>query len=300
MMVWWQYQQERFPLIVNSLLIFMFSLSAVCYSSLLRSSGSWPSFIVTVTVFISCFLIFLELRIADEFKDYAEDLKYRPYRPVPRGLVTLKALGNLALISMSLQLMLAFYIEPKLILILLMVWAYWGLMWREFFIPLWLKNHPIIYLLSHMLIMPLIHFYASAFDWLILGFQMPSGLFWFFALSFVNGIIVEIGRKLRLSHHEETGVDTYSSRYGIKKASRVWLVMIVVSALLAYQVISMIEIGFWVNSILLIGLFIAYWLVRRFQAQELKSDKAIEWFSGIWIIIVYFLVGLFPLLRRLF
>jgi 4-hydroxybenzoate polyprenyltransferase len=300
MKAWWQYQKERFPLITNSLLIFVFSLSAVCYSSLLRSSESWPSFIVTVIVFISCLLIFLELRIADEFKDYAEDLMHRPYRPVPRGLVTLKALGNLALISMVLQLVLAFFVEPKLIFILLVVWIYWGLMWREFFVSIWLKNHPIIYLFSHMLIMPFIHFYASAFDWLVKGAQMPAGLIWFFTLSFFNGIIVEIGRKLRLRQHEEKGVDTYSSRYGIQKASRVWFATMVVSALLAYKVISIVDTGFWSSGVLLIGLLIGYWLVRRFQAQKLKSDKAIEGFSGLWILTIYVLVGFFPLLRRLF
>lgn len=30
------------------------------------------------------------VRIVDEFKDYEEDCEYRPYRPVPRGLITLK------------------------------------------------------------------------------------------------------------------------------------------------------------------------------------------------------------------
>ena len=38
---------------------------------------------------VTSFLSFLQLRIADEFKDFDEDSRYRPYRPVPRGLVTL-------------------------------------------------------------------------------------------------------------------------------------------------------------------------------------------------------------------
>ena len=38
-------------------------------------------------------VFFLQLRIADEFKDFAEDSRFRPYRPVPRGLVTLTELG---------------------------------------------------------------------------------------------------------------------------------------------------------------------------------------------------------------
>src|SRR5207247_10262010 len=35
--------------------------------------------------FVTCLLFFLQLRIADEFKDFEEDSKYRPYRAVPRG-----------------------------------------------------------------------------------------------------------------------------------------------------------------------------------------------------------------------
>ena len=43
-------------------------------------------------MFIVTFLQFLMVRIVDEFKDYEEDCKYRPYRPVPRGLIKLKEL----------------------------------------------------------------------------------------------------------------------------------------------------------------------------------------------------------------
>ena len=35
----------------------------------------------------------LQLRLADEFKDFEEDSRYRPYRPVPRGLVSLRDLA---------------------------------------------------------------------------------------------------------------------------------------------------------------------------------------------------------------
>ena len=37
-----------------------------------------------------------------------------------------------------------------------MVWIYMGLMGREFFVSRWLKAHPLIYMLSHM-VLSLIH-----------------------------------------------------------------------------------------------------------------------------------------------
>ena len=58
-----------------------------------RGEDSWPEWRGLVVAFVTCFLFFLQLRIADEFKDFEEDTRYRPYRPVPRGLVTLRELG---------------------------------------------------------------------------------------------------------------------------------------------------------------------------------------------------------------
>jgi 4-hydroxybenzoate polyprenyltransferase len=36
---------------------------------------------------------------------------------------------------------------------------------------------------------------------------MPAGLFWFLAASFCNGVVIEIGRKIRAPAQEEEGVD---------------------------------------------------------------------------------------------
>ena len=57
--------------------------------------------------FVSCLLFFAQLRIADEFKDIDEDTRYRPYRPVPRGLVRLAELRNVFIGAAVIQLLLA-------------------------------------------------------------------------------------------------------------------------------------------------------------------------------------------------
>ena len=44
------------------------------------------------------FGLFFLLRLFDEFKDAEDDAKYRPYRAVPRGLVTFGELRGLILI----------------------------------------------------------------------------------------------------------------------------------------------------------------------------------------------------------
>ncbi|MDH5553526.1 MAG: hypothetical protein OEX82_09395, partial [Nitrosomonas sp.] len=93
---WWIYQQERFPLLAHGPLVAAFSFSAVCFSSLLRDEVSMPGLLPTMVAFITALLLFLQLRIADEFKDYEEDCRYRSYRPVPRGLISLRELGWVA------------------------------------------------------------------------------------------------------------------------------------------------------------------------------------------------------------
>ena len=81
---WAVYQRERFPLAAHAPLVAAFSASAVCFSSLLRGPGGVPRPAPFVVAFVTSLLFFLQLRIADEFKDFAEDSRFRPYRPVPR------------------------------------------------------------------------------------------------------------------------------------------------------------------------------------------------------------------------
>jgi hypothetical protein len=44
----------------------------------------------------------------------------------------------------------------------------------------------------------------------------------FLALSFVNGCVLEIGRKLWAPENEIAGVDTYSGLWGPRRAAAIW------------------------------------------------------------------------------
>ena len=77
---WWVYQRERFPILANGTLIMAFSSSAVCFSSLLREEQGLPHWSAFAAAFITSFIFFLQLRIADEFKDSEEDEKFQPYQ----------------------------------------------------------------------------------------------------------------------------------------------------------------------------------------------------------------------------
>src|SRR5215471_7299427 len=109
---WWTYQRERFPVFAHAPLIAAFSLSAVSYSALIRAAHQPPRWQSCLVAFLSSFLFFLQLRLADEFKDFEEDSAYRPYRPVPRGLVSLRDLKRVWAGCIAMQLVLAFWLAP--------------------------------------------------------------------------------------------------------------------------------------------------------------------------------------------
>ena len=293
------YQRERFPVLAHGPLIAAFSASAMCFSALLRGSGHFPSWPLLLSGFASSFIFFAQLRIADEFKDYADDLAYRPYRPVQRGLVSLRELGVIGVAGALLQLAIALLIDPALCLILAGVWAYFGLMTKEFFVSRWLKAHPVIYLLSHMFIMPLIDFYVTAFDWLVARVPPPAGLFWFLAVSFVNGIVIEVGRKIRASEDEERGVETYTVLWGRRAAPLVWLGAVLATGGLG--VAAAAQIHFTLPGELLLGALAAAaaWSALTFLRRPTHAaSKAIELMSGVWTLGMYLSLGVIPMAVR--
>jgi 4-hydroxybenzoate polyprenyltransferase len=300
---WWTYQRERFPLFGHGPLVAAFSFCAVAYSSVLRGAGDLPSLATWSVAFLTSLAFFMQLRIADEFKDFEEDSRYRPYRPVPRGLVTLQELGTVGLILAALQLLLALWFYPPLIAILLLSWGYLALMSREFFVREWLKARPITYMWTHMLIMPLVDLYATACDWLVAesgrDYAVPHGLFWFLIVSFFNGIVIEIGRKIRSPQDEEEGVETYSVLWGRRRAVGVWLIALLVNATSAAVAAWQIDFLWPVVAVLLILLAAAAIFAWRFLAAlEPGGGRRIEQMAGVWTLCMYLSLGAGPLLWK--
>jgi 4-hydroxybenzoate polyprenyltransferase len=237
----WIYQQERFPLFKHGLLIAIFSGATVGYGASLTATT--PSLASALVAFVSTFGFFWQMRVADEFKDLADDAQYRPYRPVPRGLVSLRELAMLGLLSAGLQALLAVWLFPSLLGLLVGVWAYFGLMGQEFFVRHWLKAHPVAYVLSHMVIVPLIGGYAIATQTLpTAGTAFPAGTLPFLLACFCNGLVIELGRKTRLPPGEEPGVETYSALWGLPMALRLWLGAVLLTTLFALLAAAQIQV----------------------------------------------------------
>ncbi|MDX1401465.1 MAG: UbiA family prenyltransferase [Kiloniellales bacterium] len=295
----WVYQGERFPLLKNGSLIAAFASSAVCLSSLLRDDERFPGPASLFTAFFILLGFFALLRIADEFKDRDTDAKYRPERAVPRGLVTLGELAILGGLIGILQLALTVLFHPPLVVLLFLVWAYMGLMTVEFFAAEWLRASPFAYMTSHMAIMPLIDFFATATDWLPAKGWPPHGLVWFLVLSFFNGLGIEIGRKTWAPSMEREGVESYSSHWGIAKALLFWLGALAFSLGLAIFVASQIDFVLLPAVVLLVMGGLAVILAVRFAMDPDEAGaRKIDVLSGLWVFSTYLLLGLLPMVGR--
>lgn len=296
---WWIYQRERFPLLGHGPLIAAFSFSALSFSMLLRDRMTLPDAQPVIVAFVTALLFFLQLRIADEFKDFEEDHRYRPYRAVPRGLVTLRELGVLGILAAVVQLSLALWLRPSLVLLLTVAWAYLFLMSKEFFAPVWLKAHPILYMISHMVIIPLVDLYATACDWWVANAGVPRGLIWFLVVSYFNGLVIEIGRKIRGPKEEETGVNTYSALWGRCNAVLAWVGSLTATAAFAFVAAWQIDFFVPVSGLLVVLLTGAGIIAARFLRQpDAKRAEMIETASGLWTILMYLSLGAVPLLVR--
>lgn len=288
---------ERFPIHQNGLLIFVFTFSAASYSKICRGYSNFIPLKYFITGAITAVLFFLLLRIADEFKDFEEDNRFRPYRAVPRGLVSLKELGMVAWCLILFIIILNSIMMPVMLIPVFMVLLYLGLMTKEFFIPSWLKRHPFVYMLSHMFIMPVIDFYTTGLDWIIAQEQPPNALYLFLIISFSNGIVLEMGRKIRAKEAEEYGVETYSALIGETKATIVWICVIIVTLIIAIAASTISGNARFGVPLLLIFASAAMFFGINFLIKRIQSKaKLLEVASGLWTIGMYLILGATPAL----
>ena len=325
------YLNERFPLGKNSFFVLIFTLSGYIYTGLLynskiitpilskevnRVSLLWDKEIDKVPMtwykllplFIIIFMFFFQLRITDEFKDYEEDLKYRSYRPVQRGIISLKTLGKTGIVTVIIQIMLAHVIDPEIIYFMIFVWIYMFLMAKEFFIKKWLTKRILIYALSHVVIMVFITLVIveatqyivpkNIFDVFILQryrHNIDFALIPLFALNYLNGIVLEIGRKTRRADEEEHGVQTYSKLWGRKKAVVVLSLLFVIEYFLVILGLAHTyeKYFFFGGLTLLVILIVSIYFMIKFLKKNL-SGKIVETVSGLWIIFSSVSLGLLP------
>jgi 4-hydroxybenzoate polyprenyltransferase len=290
---WAEYCRERFPLARHGIVIaaFVFATLAVARAGADRAGppSPWPFAIG----FALALLAFLELRILDEFKDAKDDARYRPYRPVPRGLVSLRELRAVGAAAVAFQLALAALAGRAAFIALLIALAWMALMGREFFISGWLRARPLAYVASHTVVVPLIALVVAACSG-----PAPDvvALAPFLALAYASSMVFEFGRKIRAPNDEQLGVETYSALWGPRIAASVWWMTLAVSALLAIAAVPAAEDPRPQAALSALATAVAAALALYFAASPTKhASKWIEALSGLWLVGAYAALGIVAL-----
>lgn len=292
----WLYQADRFPIFKTALLLAVFSAASISVSAHL-AGRSLPSAATLVSVWLVTLILFFQMRACDEWKDLEDDRKFRPERPIPSGLVTLRLIVSIALLGGLAAIGLTANIAASLLIPLALVWLWLGLMTLEFFVPHWLKARPFLYLISHMMIMPLIDLFITAAEWLPHGNLPRPGLWLFLCLSFVNGCVLEIGRKVWAPQSEREGVETYSRLWGHRRAAWIWAGLCVLAWLLLAGVGMMVDAPIAVAAPGLLAVGAVFWIATKFvTAPTASNEKAIDTAAGLWVFVCYCLAGFAPLI----
>ena len=220
----WVFQRERLPL--YGVLGMAFITCGVIYNF----ANSPLSNYVAAAAILAFYLV--QIRTADEKKDFEHDKKYHPNRPVQRGIVTLKELAVVNKIAIASQLLLYIsFLDMRIFLLGLLSQGYAFLTKKEFFVREWIRQHFYIYYITHYMQLVIL-FYA------LTQIIQPAHVSpWMIVLLFMSGIITtEIGRKM-YSIEEDTSDDTYSAQLGHKGSAVAISIMATVMAVLAFYLL---------------------------------------------------------------
>ena len=191
--------------------------------------------------------------------------------------------------------MLAHVIDPEIIYFIIFVWIYMFLVAKEFFIKKWLTKRILIYALSHVVIMVFITLVIveatqyivpkNIFDVFILQryrHNIDFALIPLFTLNYLNGIVLEIGRKMRRADEEEHGVQTYNKLWGRKKAVVVLSLLFVIEYFLVIlELAHTYEKYFFFGRLtLLVILIVSIYFMIKFLKKDL-SGKIVETVSEL-------------------
>ena len=295
---WYTYQKERFPVIKYGIYIFAIVFATFFYNVYIGpavqifihkvtfNNAVNPylfevNYMKLIPMFCVAFLQFFMVRIIDEFKDYEEDCKYRPYRPVPRGLIKLNELKIVFIICAILQLFITLFNSRFLGIIYLgFLWIFFAIMSKSFFMKKILDKHILIEVFLDELMMPILVIYLSSFVYYAnIIFLWPILL-----ISYIISWIVEVARKIRCKEDEEKGVKTYTAVFGIKGAVGILFILQLILFILHTIILGKERI------LISLTLFSIASIVNILFAikQNRKFAKLTELVANIYIFIVYF------------
>lgn len=262
---YWVYQWERLPVI--PLLLMSASVGAAILQA--NYAFSWPRLLIS-TVLVSAYL--LQIRFADEPKDFEHDNKFYPTRPVQRGVITLAELRRLRNAAIAIFFAAAIVTQSWTVIFLACLQQIYSLLTRkEFFMREWLRDHFFIYMFSH-------YFQLIILNWLALTIlQVPeSQKLTYLVFGLLLTAIVELVRKIHPDDNDRAG-DTYSATLG--KVRAIGLYMLFTSAAVIFSGWLLNRVDGDTMALVVVGfgfVFSLYASLRYLQASSKDNTKILQ------------------------
>lgn len=295
------WSDERFPF-AHAIAFFSLYITAAAVA---RYSAGEAAINFSLLDIAACFLAlsyFLVLRVFDEHKDYELDCMNHPQRVLQSGMITLKHLKGLAVVSVVAQLLFSLW-QDRGFADVSIAWAIaftWTcLMGVEFFCGEWLEKRLTLYAFSHMLVTPMIMWWLAQMA--APSVAMSTELILLLCFAFVGGFTAEIVRKTRGPEEERDTVDSYSKIFGTQGSAWVVMVLLSVTGLIQAALCQQMSTGnFIVGYLVLAAAYVlaVVSLLKFIKAPSLKGREKNEAFCGLAMLIGYFVVIAAALLER--
>lgn len=279
------YLDERFP--VGAYLILVGAMVAATQSAASWATRAplafWPTLPLGI---LSVLLGFFVLRVFDEHKDWVRDRVAHPDRVLSRGLITLKTLARAGVIAALVSVVSAFAMGTDAGLWMVAALCFSVLMRFEFFASEWLRDHIVVYAITHnpvvalLMMVPLAGAAGSS--------PIGSGdvLVWL-GLASVTSLGFEVGRKLRAPESEKPMQDTYTQSLGIPRAVALTVGIHAGSALLALMLLE----SPWTQGVaVVVGVWAMATTVQFQRSTTPKRAKGVELGATVLALGIYILV----------
>jgi 4-hydroxybenzoate polyprenyltransferase len=269
--------KQRVPVVANIILVLGMLFSCI------QVVGAGVSILPGFLIGLSLLLFIVELRFMDELKDYEKDKIAHPDRPLPSGLVTVEQVNRLvnwtfgALIGLSIISTFVFSGLSGGLLGLSVLWLY--LMYKEFFLGDRLGQYPLIYAITHQIVLvPITLFVVSAIAPELTFTAGPIGFCLIILGSFFS---FEVGRKMDPNAHRVLG--TYLGHYGKIKTN---LLIVLLLGLCVWGGHSLGRLWwFLIPSILVVLTQIKIYLKPE-KFKDLEGMVALNLIYNIWILAI--------------
>lgn len=277
------YTKERFPLVPILLFVFLLTAGyAHFFAAWFGMPFSWQEPKLWLTM-LTVFMFMLQLRMADEIKDFAKDSLAYPDRILSRGLIKLGLVRAILYSTMALELILAWSMgrDSLIYMAILQIWA--QLMAKEFYAKEFLDPKVTLNLILHQMILPPLAIYsATPF---VSVHQIHGDPKLLPALIFLTLIytIYELARKTWSADRENAHADSYTRFWGINGAVGAQLLLTIVIVILMLTIDMQFSNLYKALTFFFAGLFATCLLLFRRNPTR-KMSKMVETGGSIFLL----------------